>query len=78
MKLPRDISGDRVVHVLARLGYEIIRQKGSHIRLRHNGPPAHFVTVPNHSPLKTGMLHGILADVSLARSITIEELADLL
>jgi predicted RNA binding protein YcfA (HicA-like mRNA interferase family) len=31
MKLPRGISGDRVVRALERLGYEAIRQKGSHV-----------------------------------------------
>jgi predicted RNA binding protein YcfA (HicA-like mRNA interferase family) len=78
MKLPRDVSGDQVVRVLVRLGYEVIRQKGSHIRLRHDGPPAHFLTVPNHPALKTGMLHGILADVSRARAISIEILVGML
>ena len=78
MKLPRDVSGDRVGRVLERLGYGIIRQKGSHIRLRHDGPPSHFVTVPKHSPLKTGMLHAILSDVSLARTIAVEKLVEML
>jgi predicted RNA binding protein YcfA (HicA-like mRNA interferase family) len=78
MKLPRGVSADRVVRVLERLGYEVIRQKGSHIRLRHNGPPAHFVTVPQHNPLKIGMLHAILSDVSAAQSISIEELSNML
>jgi predicted RNA binding protein YcfA (HicA-like mRNA interferase family) len=78
MKLSRDVAADRVIRALTHLGYEVIRQKGSHIRLRHEGPPAHFVTVPNHSPLKTGTLHGILADVSAARSISLEKLAQML
>ena len=33
-------------------------------------PPAHFITVSLHNPLKTGTLHGILAEVALMRSIT--------
>jgi len=78
MKLPRGVSADRVVRVLERLGYEVIRQKGSHIRLRHNGPPPHFVTVPQHNPLKIGMLHAILTDVSAVRSISIDELSNML
>ena len=60
MKLPRGVSGDRLIHVLTGLGYTVIRQKGSHVRLRHEGPPAHTITVPRHNPLKTGTLHGIL------------------
>jgi predicted RNA binding protein YcfA (HicA-like mRNA interferase family) len=78
MKLPRGVSGDRVIHALERLGYGVIRQKGSHVRLRHAGPPAHTITVPMHNPLKTGTLHGILFEVGRMRSITIESIADLL
>ena len=78
MKLPRGVSADRLVRVLERLGYEVLRQKGSHIRLRHPGPPVHFITVPNHDPLKTGTLHGILAEVALMRAVKIEALAELL
>jgi predicted RNA binding protein YcfA (HicA-like mRNA interferase family) len=35
MKLPRGISADRLIRALERLGYTVIRQKGSHIRLFH-------------------------------------------
>jgi predicted RNA binding protein YcfA (HicA-like mRNA interferase family) len=45
MKLPRDVSADRVVQVLERLGYVVIRQKGSHVRLKHHGLPVHAITV---------------------------------
>jgi predicted RNA binding protein YcfA (HicA-like mRNA interferase family) len=48
MKLPRGVSADRLVRLLERLGYEVLRQKGSHIRLRHPGPPVHLITVPKH------------------------------
>ena len=37
-----------------------------------------MVTVPLHSPLKIGTLHGIRADVAVMRSTTVEELAELL
>lgn len=33
MKLPRDLSGQRVVQALKRLGFSEERQEGSHIRL---------------------------------------------
>jgi len=78
MRLPRGVSGDRLIHVLTGLGYAVIRQKGSHVRLRHDGPPAHMITIPRHSPLKTGTLHGILLEVAQARSTTIESLTGLL
>jgi predicted RNA binding protein YcfA (HicA-like mRNA interferase family) len=78
MKLPRGVPGNRVVRALEHLGYKVIRQKGSHIRMRHEGPPAHSLTVPLHDPLKAGTLHGILSEVAQARSISLESIADLL
>ncbi|MDQ6678673.1 MAG: type II toxin-antitoxin system HicA family toxin [Acidobacteriota bacterium] len=78
MKLPRGVSAGRVVRALERLGYEVIRQKGSHVKLRCPGLPAHTVTVPMHNALKTGTLHGILAEVAQMRSITVESLSEML
>ncbi len=78
MKLPRGVSGDRVIRALQHIGYSIIRQKGSHVRLRHVGPPAHTITVPLHDSLKTGTIHGILVEVASMRSITVESIAELL
>jgi predicted RNA binding protein YcfA (HicA-like mRNA interferase family) len=34
MRLPRGVSTDRVIRALERLGYEVIRQKGSHAQKR--------------------------------------------
>jgi predicted RNA binding protein YcfA (HicA-like mRNA interferase family) len=78
VKPPRDVSGDRLIRALEHLGYEVVRQKGSHVRLKHDGPPAHAITVPLHNPLKIGTLHGILTEVALMRSITVESLIGLL
>jgi predicted RNA binding protein YcfA (HicA-like mRNA interferase family) len=33
MRIPRDLSGADLVKRLSRLGYEVTRQTGSHIRL---------------------------------------------
>jgi predicted RNA binding protein YcfA (HicA-like mRNA interferase family) len=78
MKLPRGVSGERLIRVLEKLGYSAVRQKGSHARMRHEGPPVHSITVPLHTPLKTGTLHGILSEVAQMRSITVEALAEML
>jgi len=78
MKFPRDVFGDRLVRALERLGYRGIRQKGSHVRMRHDGPPVHVITVPLHDPLKTGTLHAILSEVAQMRSIDIESIIGLL
>lgn len=78
MKLPRGVPANRLIRALERLGYTIIRQKGSHVRLRHEGPPVHAITVPLHDALKTGTLHGILSEVAQMRSFTLESLVELL
>jgi predicted RNA binding protein YcfA (HicA-like mRNA interferase family) len=78
MKLPRGVAADRLIRALERLGYSVIRQKGSHVRLRNEGPPVHSITVPMHQALKTGVLHGILSEVAQMRSISIESIIELL
>ena len=78
MKVPRGVSADRVIHALERLGYGVIRQKGSHVRLRHPGPPAHTITVPMHNPLKTDTLHAILSEIALMRALSVESIVELL
>ena len=78
MKLPRDISGDRLIRLLEGLGYRVTRQRGSHARLKHDGPPAHSITVPRHKRLKTGTLQPILAEIARMRSVTIDSLVDAL
>jgi len=78
MKLPRSVPADRLIRTLEGLGYKVIRQKGSHVRLRHEGPPVHAITVPLHNPLKTGTLHGILSEVARIRSIAMDSLVELL
>ena len=35
MKLPRGVSGDRLIRTLQQVGYSIVRQSGSHFRLQH-------------------------------------------
>ena len=64
MKLPRDISGADLAKSLRRLGYEIDRQSGSHIRLTTQQRGEHHVTIPAHDPLKIGTLNAILRDIA--------------
>lgn len=46
MKLPRDLSGADLAKALAKLGYEITRQTGSHLRLTTEKHGEHHVSVP--------------------------------
>ena len=65
MKLPRDLGGDELCRLLGKYGYGIVRQTGSHIRMtaKVKGDEYH-ITIPQHSPIKTGTLNGILNDVA--------------
>lgn len=75
MKIPRDITASDLIRALRVLGYEPVRQDGSHIRLTTTMDGTHHVTVPNHRPLKTGtLLGGILKPVASHHKLTVEEL----
>ncbi len=64
MKLPRDLTGQKLANALEKLGYVIDRQAGSHIRLTTQEHGEHHVTLPNHSPIKIGTLNAILRDIA--------------
>jgi len=64
VRLPRDLTGRDLAAALARFGYQISRQTGSHIRLTTTVHGEHHVTIPDHSPLRIGTLAGVLADVA--------------
>lgn len=64
MKLPRSVSGPELVKALKRLGYEVTRQSGSHVRLTLQQPAQHHVTIPNHDPIRIGTLAAIIADIA--------------
>ena len=74
MKLPRDLSGDDLAAALRKLGYQVTRQAGSHMRLTTMQNGQHHVTVPRHSPMRVGTVSGILADVATHFQITRDEL----
>ena len=75
MRVPRQLSGQDVARALGVLGYERVRQDGSHVRLTTQVNGAHHVTVPNHKPLKIGTLvGGVLKPVAAHDRLTVEEL----
>jgi predicted RNA binding protein YcfA (HicA-like mRNA interferase family) len=63
VKLPRDVSGAQAVRALGRLGFAIVRQRGSHIRLA-NGALA--VTIPAHGSIAPGTLQSILRQAGVS------------
>jgi len=73
-KLPV-VSGRDLIKFLKKLGYEVVRQRGSHVRLRketENG--VHNITIPYHDEIAKGTLNAILNDVSKWNNIPKEEL----
>jgi predicted RNA binding protein YcfA (HicA-like mRNA interferase family) len=54
MKLPRDLNGTDLAKALRVLGYEISRQKGSHIRVTTQTGGERHEVIPAHRPLKPG------------------------
>jgi predicted RNA binding protein YcfA (HicA-like mRNA interferase family) len=78
MKLPRDVSGARLVKALAALGYRTTRQTVSHIRLTCEAPMQHHITIPNHDQLRVGTLAAILGDVAAHHGMERDTLVELL
>lgn len=69
-RLPQ-ISGRSLIRLLVSLGYEVVRQKGSHIRVRkRNELGEHNLTVPDHDVLAKGTLNDLLTRVSLWNNIS--------
>ena len=59
------VSGERLVKVLRKEGWEVVRQRGSHVRLKRAGR-RHALVVPLHRELRRGTLAGILRDADLS------------
>jgi predicted RNA binding protein YcfA (HicA-like mRNA interferase family) len=60
------ISGAQLIRALEQQGWESVRQRGSHVRLKHPDRSV-FLVVPLHRELKRGTLSGILRDAGLDR-----------
>lgn len=60
------VSGLQLVAALRKVGWESIRQRGSHVRLKH---PDHdlALVVPLHRELKRGTLAAILRDAAMSQ-----------
>lgn len=75
-KLPRDLSGDRLIRALSKAGWYVDHQVGSHVTLRNLTRPGLKLVVPVHAgrPLKPKVLGRILKEAGL----TMEELLRLI
>lgn len=70
-KLP-SVNGYAIITALEKIGFHQIRQKGSHVRLKHQD--GRVVTIPVHAGKKVGkgLLNKILKDAELSRDELIE------
>lgn len=60
------VSGAGLVRALEKRGWRQVRQRGSHVRLKHPDRLTSLV-VPLHRELRRGTLNGILKDAALER-----------
>jgi predicted RNA binding protein YcfA (HicA-like mRNA interferase family) len=66
-KLPV-LSGQEICKALARVGYRVDHQTGSHIILRNENPPYRRLTVPMHKEIAKGTLRAIIRQAGLSRA----------
>lgn len=69
-KLPW-IGGKECVAALTRMGFVLVRQRGSHLVLRRGSDGC---VVPNHTEIRTGTLSGILKQANVSVEELIENL----
>ena len=66
-KLPV-LKSRQLLSILQKAGWEIARQKGSHIQLKHVDKPHHLVTIPYHNKdLAIGTLLSIIKQTGLTK-----------
>jgi predicted RNA binding protein YcfA (HicA-like mRNA interferase family) len=63
------VSGAEAISALERLGFTVVRQRGSHIILRKG---SYGCVIPNHRELKVGTLRGILKQAGVSPDEFIE------
>lgn len=64
-ELPR-VSGREAVKAFGKIGYELDRQRGSHIVLRQKQPPHRRLTIPDHKELRKGTLRALIRQAGLS------------
>ena len=74
MKLPRDVSGTTLLAALRRMGYEKVRQRGSHVRITTQEGGEHHEVIPLHDPIRAKTLSSILKSIARHHGIGVQEL----
>jgi predicted RNA binding protein YcfA (HicA-like mRNA interferase family) len=71
VKVPRDLSGEDVCRALVRLGFDFVRQTGSH---RHYARGPLHPCVPMHQDIKPKTLQSILRQANISLEQLLEHL----
>ena len=74
MKLPRNLSGAQLRASLRRLGYDAVRQRGSHVRVTTQLNGEHHEVIPMHSAVSVKTLSSILRSIARHHEMSVEEL----
>ena len=74
MKLPRGVSGARLQASLQRLGYQTVRQRGSHVRVTTQEGGEHHEVIPLHNPIRAKTLSSILKSIARHHNMSVENL----
>jgi predicted RNA binding protein YcfA (HicA-like mRNA interferase family) len=71
----RRVSGREAIRALERLGFEQVRQRGSHVILKKQTPEGTIgCVVPLHRELAIGTLRGILRQANVTAEAFVEAL----
>lgn len=71
------ISGRQLIAFMESFGYVVLRQRGSHVRLRLRNDRGEWVeTVPDHREVAQGTLRSILRRMSPATGLEIDDLIE--
>lgn len=74
MRTPRDVSGPALLKALRRMGYEPVRQRGSHVRITTQLDGEHHEVVPTHRAIRVKTLSSILKSIARHHGMTVGEL----
>lgn len=72
-KLPQ-VSGKEAVRAFEHAGFDVSRQRGSHIMMIRHKPQRTRLTIPSHKTIAKGTLRSIIRDAGL----TVDEFVELL
>ena len=72
--MARNVSASKLQTSLRRLGYEVVRQKGSHVRITTQVNGEHHEVIPQHNQIRTKTLSSILKSIARHHGVSVNEL----